>query len=125
VPRAGVVVLRAKGERPAIWHSFALNGSDARPLFAFPGIWRVYKGPLKRNGEPIELEVFAFMTTTPNELVATINHERMPVLLTGEEQFETWLQGSPRDAFALARRYPAEAMRIVQAGLEKEDLLAA
>jgi putative SOS response-associated peptidase YedK len=80
---------------------------------------------LKRNGEPVELEVLAFMTTTPNELVATINHERMPVLLTGDEQFEIWLKGSPREAFGLARRYPAEAMRIVQAGAEKEDLLAA
>jgi putative SOS response-associated peptidase YedK len=80
---------------------------------------------LNKNGEPVELEVFAFMTTTPNELVATINHERMPVLLTGEEQFETWLKGSPAEAYTLARRYPAEAMRIVQAGLEKEDRLAA
>jgi putative SOS response-associated peptidase YedK len=91
-----------KGERPAIWHWFALKGSDARPLFAFPGIWRNYKGPLKKNGEPVELEVFAFMTTTPNELVGTINHERMPVLLTGEERFETWLQGSTTEAFGLA-----------------------
>jgi putative SOS response-associated peptidase YedK len=65
--------------------------------------------------------VFAFMTTTPNELVATINHERMPVLLTGDEQFETWLRGSPKEAFGLARQYPGDAMRIVQAGLEKED----
>jgi putative SOS response-associated peptidase YedK len=80
-----------KGERPATWHWFAIQGSEARPLFAFPGLWRPYRGPLKKNGEAIELQVFAFMTTTPNELVATINHERMPVLLTGEEQFETWL----------------------------------
>jgi hypothetical protein len=34
--------------------------------------------------------------------------------LTEEDQFKTWLQGSP-----------ADAMRIVQSGLEKEDLLAA
>ena len=114
-----------KGERPATWHWFALKGSEARPLFAFPGIWRTYRGPLKKNGEPVELEVFAFMTTTPNELVATINHERMPVLLTGEDQFDTWLQASPAEAFALARHYPADAMRIVQSGFEKEDLLAA
>jgi putative SOS response-associated peptidase YedK len=65
------------------------------------------------------------MTTTPNEMIATVNHERMPVLLTGEDQFETWLQGTPAEAFALARRYPADGMRIVQAGSEKEDLLAA
>jgi putative SOS response-associated peptidase YedK len=114
-----------KGERPAMWHWFALKGSDARPLFALPGIWRAYRGPLKRNGEPVELEVFAFMTTTPNELVATINHERMPVLLTGEEQFDTWLKGSAAEAFSLARHHPAENMQIVQSGLEKEDLLAA
>jgi putative SOS response-associated peptidase YedK len=114
-----------KGERPATWHWFALTGSEPRPLYAFPGIWRTYRGPLKKNWEPVELEVFAFMTTTPNELVATINHERMPVLLTGDEQFETWLQGSPVEAFSLARRYPADAMRIVQAGSDKEDLLAA
>jgi putative SOS response-associated peptidase YedK len=101
------------------------KGSDARPLFAFPGLWRRYRGPLKKNGEPTELDVFAFMTTTPNALVATINHERMPVLLTGEDQFETWLHGSPAAAFALARQHPAEAIRIVQSGAEKEDWLAA
>ena len=33
-----------KGERPAVWHWFALNGSEPRPVFAFPGIWRDGKG---------------------------------------------------------------------------------
>jgi hypothetical protein len=58
-------------------------------------------------------------------LVATINHERMPVLLRHEEEFETWLNGSPEDAFALAREYPPERMCIVQEGFEKKDLLRA
>jgi putative SOS response-associated peptidase YedK len=57
--------------------------------------------------------------------VHTINHERMPVLLTREEEFETWLRGSSKEALALAREYPPERMRIVQEGLDKEDLLAA
>jgi putative SOS response-associated peptidase YedK len=35
-----------------------------------------------------------FVTATPNSLVVTINHERMPVLLTREEEFETWLHRS-------------------------------
>ena len=30
----------------------------------------------------------------------------MPVLLTQEEEFETWLTGSAEEAFALAREYP-------------------
>jgi hypothetical protein len=114
-----------RGPRPALWHWFALNGSDARQLLAFPDIWRTYRGPLKRNGEPVELDVFAIMTTTPNELVVTINYERMPVLLTQEEHFETWLRGPPAEAFALARQHPVKAMWIAQARLEKEDRIAA
>jgi putative SOS response-associated peptidase YedK len=70
-----------KGEKPATWHWFSINGDDARAVFAFPGVWTRYKGPLKKNGETLEQEVFAFMTTEPNELTASINHERMPVLL--------------------------------------------
>ena len=49
----------------------------------------------------------------------------MPVLLTREEEFETWLRGSTNQAMALAREYPPEQMRIVQEGLDKEDILAA
>ena len=57
--------------------------------------------------------------------MATINHERMPVLLTREEEFETWLSGAPADALTLAREYPPGQMRIVQEGFKKQDFLAA
>ncbi|MCL4765088.1 MAG: SOS response-associated peptidase family protein [Hyphomicrobiaceae bacterium] len=113
-----------KGERPATWHWFALRGEEPRPLFAFPGIWRRWKGPLKSGAPSVELDVFSFMTTLPNALVATVNHERMPVLLSDEAQFETWLSGSPQEAFALVRSFDPDAMRIVQAGAERQDLLA-
>jgi putative SOS response-associated peptidase YedK len=69
--------------------------------------------------------MFAFMTTEPNELTASINHERIPVLLSDPADFETWLSGSPEEAFKLARTYAAEQMRIVQSGSERRDLLAA
>lgn len=113
-----------KGWRPATWHWFALHGDEPRPLFAFPGVWRRWNGPLKAGGPPVELDVFSFLTTRPNALVATINHERMPVLLSGEDQFETWLSGSPQEAFSLVRPFEADAMRIVQSGADREDLLA-
>ena len=112
-----------KGEKPATWHWFALNGDEDRPLFAFPGIWRSYNGPLKKDGPNVDVEVFAFMTTEPNQLTASINHERMPVLISDPADFETWLSGSREDAFELARSYAAEQMRIVQFGAEREDLL--
>jgi putative SOS response-associated peptidase YedK len=111
--------------RPARWHWFALKGEDARPLFAFPGIYRQWKGPIKKHGANVDIEVFSFLTTLPNELTATINHERSPVLLTGEEEFATWLTGTPKEAFGLMRRSDPERMRIVRSGFDKEDLLEA
>ena len=50
-----------------------------------------------------------------------INHERMPVLRSKPEEFDQWLNGTPKEALELAREYPAELMRIVREGLEKED----
>lgn len=111
--------------KPAKWHWFAINGQDDRELFAFPGIWERWKGPVKKDGPNVELDVYAFLTTEPNALTAGINHERMPVLLSREEEFETWLSGSPAEAYALARSFDPTMMRIVQSGFEKKDLLAA
>jgi putative SOS response-associated peptidase YedK len=114
-----------KGVKPATWHWFALNGEEQRPLFAFPGVWTKYWGPLKKGGDNVEQEVFAFMTTAPNDLTASINHERMPVLISDPSDFETWLSGSPEEAFKLARSYAADQMRIVQFGADLKDLLKA
>jgi len=89
--------------KPATWHWFAIKGDDPRPLFAFPRIWRRSQGPLKKDGPNVDIETYAFLTTTPNPLVATINHERMPVLLTREDEFKTWLRGSRRGVRLSAR----------------------
>lgn len=106
---------------PATWNWFALHGDEPRPLFAFPGIWRRHKGPIRKGGDSVEVDVFAFMTTVPNGLVATVNHERMPVILTDEAEFATWLTGTTADALGLVRSYPAERMRQVKTGYEKAD----
>jgi putative SOS response-associated peptidase YedK len=79
--------------------------------------------PAEEAGENVDQEVFAFMTTEPNELTASINHERMPVLISDPADFETWLSGSTEDAFRLARSYAAEQMRIVRSGGDREDRL--
>ena len=64
-------------------------------------MWTRYRGPLKKNGDNVDQEVFAFMTTEPNELTQSINHERMPVLMSDLADFEMWLSGSVEDAFKL------------------------
>ncbi|MBS0252411.1 MAG: SOS response-associated peptidase family protein [Proteobacteria bacterium] len=109
--------------KPAKWNWFAVNGEHERELFAFPGIWQRWKGPIKKDGPTVEIDVYSFMTTAPNALTDSINHERMPVLLSTEADFETWLSGTPEEAFALARSFDPNAMRIVQSGKDKEDLL--
>jgi putative SOS response-associated peptidase YedK len=73
----------------------------------------------------VDIEVFSFMTTLPNVLSSTINHERSPALITSEAEYHTWLTGTPEEAFGLIRASDPERMRIVQSGLEKEDLIAA
>jgi len=111
--------------KPAKWHWFALEPAEERPLFMCPGVWKRYQGPIKRDGPAVELDVFSFMTTVPNELSATINHERMPVIFTEEREFQTWLTGTPDEAHALVHPFPADRMRIVQSGAKGPDLLGA
>lgn len=111
-------------EKPARWTWFALNGDHERPLAAFPGIWRKWIGPVKKDGPTVEIETYSFMTTEPNALTASINHERMPVLLSDQTDFDTWMSGSAEEAFALCRPFDPSKILIVQQGIEKEDLLA-
>jgi len=72
--------------RPKVTHWFALD--ESRPLFAFAGIWRLWTGERKR--ETGEHRLFAFLTTQSNEIVRPIHAKAMPVLLTTEQEFDTW-----------------------------------
>ena len=109
--------------KPATWNWFALTGEDPRPLFAFAGLWRRQVGPIRKYGPSVELDVFSFLTTTPNALVETVDHERMPVLLSTPVAQDQWMDGSDEEAFALCKPYPPEMMRLVQISYEKRDLL--
>jgi putative SOS response-associated peptidase YedK len=113
------------GRKPASWHWFALKGDEPRPLFAFAGLCGRWKGPIKKDGPNVDIEVYSFTTTLPNALTQTINHERSPVILTEEDQFETWLSGTPQEAFSLVKSFDADRMHIVQEGFGKEDRVAA
>ena len=106
---------------PATWHWFSLVGDDPRPLFAFAGIWQRHKGRIKKDGPIVEIDTYSFMTSEPNALTATINHERSPVLLTTPEEWRTWTTGTPEAAFKLVQPIAAARLRIVQQGQEKRD----
>lgn len=109
-----------KGRKPAVWHWFGLKGSEPRPLFAFAGIWRHWRGELK--GEHVDLDVMAFLTTTPNDVVKPIHPTRMPVMLHPND-YETWIGGSPTDALKLAKPYPSHEMVIAHKGETKDEAI--
>jgi putative SOS response-associated peptidase YedK len=100
---------------PKIAHWFAL--APERPLFFFAGLWRPWRGV--RGKEDGEHNLFAILTTAPNELVAPVHAKAMPVMLTAAE-IDVWLNAPAEDALALAKPFPAAAMRIVLSG-PRED----
>jgi len=59
--------------------------------FAFAGLWETWKDPENPDGDP--LRTFTIVTTTPNDLMATI-HNRMPVIL-GRDDENLWIDNAP------------------------------
>jgi putative SOS response-associated peptidase YedK len=61
---------------------FALN--EDRPLFAFAGLWTRWHGTRGTKSAPVEgeHELFGFLTTEANAIVAPVHPKAMPVILT-------------------------------------------
>ena len=82
--------LDTKPRKTPIW--FAL--SEDRPLFAFAGLWTPWRGVRGPKSAPIEgeHELFGFLTTEANAIVAPIHPKAMPVMLTTPTEVDTWLE---------------------------------
>ncbi|HVF11263.1 MAG TPA: SOS response-associated peptidase [Abditibacteriaceae bacterium] len=79
-------------------------GGDA--LFALAGLWEEWNAP---DGSP--LRTCTIITTTPNELMASI-HNRMPAILQAEDE-ATWLDPGLKDVptiLSLLHPYPDGAL---------------
>ena len=103
----------AKGRNPATYVWFGLRGDEARPPFAFAGIWSRFDGLYGKEHRAIVTS--SMVTSTPNALTRETHPDRMPVILDPDD-CETWLTGTSDDAFALIRPFPAERMVIHQSG---------
>ena len=101
------------------------NGSrlaQDRPLFAFAGLWtpwRGVRGTEERASWMDSIELFGFLTTEPNAVVAPIHPKAMPVILTTPAEVDLWLLADAPKALELQRPLPDDALRIVASG-EKE-----
>ena len=84
----------------------------------FAGIWTRWTSVRKvKEGETTN-DLFGFLTTAPNGVVAPIHPKAMPVILTTEQEIETWLTAPAEDALKLQR--PIDGLKIVARGV-KED----
>ena len=79
----------AKVENKPLPHAwFAL--SEDKPLAFVAGPWTPWRGVRRvRDGEH-DFELYGFLTTPPNAVVQPIHQKAMPVILTTEEEIETW-----------------------------------
>jgi putative SOS response-associated peptidase YedK len=98
---------------------FALN--ESRPLAVFAGIWTRWTSVRKvKEGETTN-DLFGFLTTEPNDVVAPIHAKAMPVILTEPEEIETWLTAPAEEALKLQRPLPDGALEIVARGVKQDE----
>ena len=102
--------------KPAIPHWFAL--APERPLFAFAGLWRPWTGTrAKLDGRH---ELFAFLTTEANAVVAPVHPKAMPVVLTTPDEFAAWLTEPLPDVLRLQRPLADSLLSVVAVG-QRQD----
>ena len=108
-----------EGSRPPVW--FALD--DTRPLACFAGIWTRWTSVRKVKEDQTTNDLFAFLTTEPNAIVAPIHPKAMPVILTTPEEVDTWMTALVPRALTLQRALPDSALWIVARGLKEDGLV--
>lgn len=83
---------------------FLFKRDDDKP-FAFAGLWEFWHSP---EGETVN--TCTIITTSANGIVKPV-HERMPVMLSGDEMWAWLSQEQPEALLSLLKPYPADAMK--------------
>jgi putative SOS response-associated peptidase YedK len=105
------------GRRPPAWFAF----DETRPLAFFAGIWTpAWKSVRKLKEGEVTADLFAFLTCEPNVEVRALHPKAMPVILTSQDEIETWMTAPAEEALKLQRPLPDGSLKIVARG-KKED----
>lgn len=99
---------------------FALD--ETRPLAVFAGVWTNWTGVRGTKANPVEgvHQLFGFLTTDANAEVGAIHPKAMPVILTSQDEIETWMSAPTEEALKLQRPLPDGALAVVATG-KRED----
>lgn len=103
-----------KDPETGIQRNFWFARSEDRPLFFFAGFWTRWQGVRRVKDGPGDFELYGFMTTKPNALIAPIHEKAMPVILTTREEVDTWLTAPWSEARHMQRTAPDDALVIVE-----------
>lgn len=103
-----------KDPETGIQRNYWFARSEDRPLFFFAGLWTRWQGVRRVKDGPGDHELYAFLTTKPNALIAPIHEKAMPVILTTREEVETWLTAPWSEARLMQRTAPDDALVIVE-----------
>jgi hypothetical protein len=86
------------------------------------GVWTRWTSVRKvKEGETTN-DLFAFLTTEANAVVAPIHVKAMPVILTTPEEIDLWMTAPAKVALTLQRPLPDDALRIVARGQKQDGL---
>jgi putative SOS response-associated peptidase YedK len=101
-----------------VWFAF----DESRPLAVFAGIWTHWTSVRKVKEGETSNNLFGFLTTEANDVVAPIHAKAMPVILTTVDEIETWLTAPAQEALRLQRPLPSGMLKIVATGAKQDPV---